>query len=354
VADKERFPVDLDSYIFELIEYDPTEDPRGIVTAEEWNTILNLLKSSTNYTSKSLQEIVQDLYTATELSSTTPGESGAALIGVEPIAGLTSTLALEGNVSEALKEIVQQMQNIALGEIPAGSLTAEKFAPNLNFTGDKLTFNDFQILTQNDIVQELDENSSDKKVLSALASYNFLNEKQDNILVGTSAPNEDTKGNIYIQLDNDIKEYYTKEEADELLKAKQPNLTAGANITITNNVISAANVTKIPAADSVFQVTYTGPLTTGKEGNGHGKVVDKTHTFYLAGYLPIGIVGSYSRAINEYGGHNTVMGPGVLDMYLTNRNVGSCTLFAKTYAANNDQWTYHVDYGAYILWVKVN
>ena len=34
--------VDLKSYIFELIDYDPTENPRGVVTADEWNTILSL------------------------------------------------------------------------------------------------------------------------------------------------------------------------------------------------------------------------------------------------------------------------------------------------------------------------
>lgn len=349
MADRERIPVDLDSYIFELIEYDPTENPRGIVTADEWNTILSLLRSSTNYTSQSLQEIVQDLYTATELSSTEPGASGAALIGVEPIAGLPSTLDLEGNVSEALKEIVQQMQNIALGEIPAGSLTAEKFAPNLNFTGDSLTFNDFQILTQNDIVQELDENSSDKKVLSALASYNFLNEKQDNISVGTVAPNEDTKGNIYIQLDNDIKEYYTKEETDELLKAKQPNLTAGSNITITNNVISAANVTKIPAASSVFQIAGTGVQSTD---NGNGGSVVATHRINKPGYYPLAISGYTSNAVNEY--NNTSMGPGIRDVYLSERGNGTCVVYVRTFAANNQAWTYHVDYSVEVLWVKIS
>ena len=346
MADKERFPVDLDSYIFELIEYDPTEDPRGIVTAEEWNTILNLLKSSTNYTSKSLQEIVQDLYTATELSSTTPGESGAALIGVEPIAGLTSTLALEGNVSEALKEIVQQMQNIALGEIPAGSLTAEKFAPNLNFTGDKLTFNDFQILTQNDIVQELDENSSDKKVLSALASYNFLNEKQDNILVGAAAPNENTKGNIYIQLDNDIKEYYTKEEADELLKAKQPMLTAGSNIAITNNVISA----NVPAAVhyNSFAITthnwkYGFSRSKGGQAQSTGSMVCSK-----PGYTCLGIVGHKhhnSRAGFDY--------PGSLSgLYVSGIANGSVTVYITVSITSDLSNCYGAEGTLQLLWVK--
>jgi hypothetical protein len=341
VADKERFPVDLDSYIFELIEYDPTEDPRGIVTAEEWNTILNLLKSSTNYTSKSLQEIVQDLYTATELSNTTPGESGAALIGVEPIAGLPSTLALEGNVSEALKEIVQQMQNIALGEIPAGSLTAEKFAPNLNFTGDKLTFNDFQILTQNDIVQELDENSSDKKVLSALASYNFLNEKQDNILVGTAAPNENTKGNIYIQLDNDIKEYYTKEEADELLKAKQPMLTAGSNITITNNVISA----KVPASinhNSFVVTTHTWGCNV-HGGNWGGQTIDQSK----AGYQCIAIAGFRRDGTNNQ--HYTASEHGI---QLINNSNGFARVQITIKGTSNEPFIHGASGTYQLLWVK--
>lgn len=341
MADKERFPVDLDSYIFELIEYDPTEDPRGIVTAEEWNTILNLLKSSTNYTSKSLQEIVQDLYTATELSSTTPGESGAALIGVEPIAGLTSTLALEGNVSEALKEIVQQMQNIALGEIPAGSLTAEKFAPNLNFTGDKLTFNDFQILTQNDIVQELDENSSDKKVLSALASYNFLNEKQDNILVGTAAPNENTKGNIYIQLDNDIKEYYTKEEADELLRAKQPNLTAGTNITITNNVISAKETPAVHYNSFVVTTHTWGCNVHG--GNWGGQTIEQ----WKSGYQCIAVAGFRRDGTN--GEHYTASEHGI---QLENNSNGYARVRITIKGTSNEPYIHGASGTYQLLWVK--
>lgn len=346
MADKERFPVDLDSYIFELIEYDPTEDPRGIVTAEEWNTILNLLKSSTNYTSRSLQEIVQDLYTATELSSTNPGESGAALIGVEPIAGLPSTLALEGNVSEALKEIVQQMQNIALGEIPAGSLTAEKFAPNLNFIGDKLTFNDFQILTQNDIVQELNKDSSDKKVLSALASYNFLSEKQDNILVGTAAPNEDTKGNIYIQLDNDIKEYYTKEEADELLRAKQPMLTAGSNIAITNNVISA----NVPAAVhyNSFAITHHDWIHGFNNANGQLNSSSTNITYYKSGYTCLGIVG-YTH-LNSYAGKDY---PASLDgLAISGATNGYATVTVSIRATSPLQNSYGAKGTLQLLWVK--
>jgi hypothetical protein len=352
VADKERFPVDLDSYIFELIEYDPTEDPRGIVTAEEWNTILNLLKSSTNYTSKSLQEIVQDLYTATELSSTTPGESGAALIGVEPIAGLTSTLALEGNVSEALKEIVQQMQNIALGEIPAGSLTAEKFAPNLNFTGDRLTFNDFQILTQNDIVQELNEDSSDKKVLSALASYNFLNEKQDNILVGTAAPNEDTKGNIYIQLDNDIKEYYTKEEADELLKAKQPMLTAGSNITITNNVISA----KVPA--SINHNSFVTTKNSWKSTFYHQRNVGpyqyyQNHTYSKQGYKCLGVVGHMHNRSTAGANYTASLSGLQLNGNSYTNGVGTVIIQTLIQETSNQDASYGAEGTVDLLWVKV-
>lgn len=243
--------VDLTSYIFEMIEYDPTENPRGVVTADEWNTILNLLKSASNYTSKSLQEIVSDLYTASELSSTEPGNSGSNLIGVDPIPGLNSTLDLEGNVNKALKELVTQIQNVVLGEIPPNSVTSDKLVADLNFRGNDVTFNDVHLLNANDIVQTIDSQSSTSKVASAKAIYDSLVLKQDDIKVGTSAPTSSTSGDIYIQLEPNSIDTYTKDEVDTLLKSlnisgiksdinsiKSVNNTQNTNITNLNNKIN--------------------------------------------------------------------------------------------------------------------
>lgn len=274
--------VDLKSYIFEVITYDPTENPRGVVTSDEWNTILSLLKSASNYTSKSLQEIVSDLYTAHELSSTAPGESGAALIGVEPIAGLTSTMDLKGNVNKALKELVSQIQNIVLGDIPPDSITSEKFSTNLNFRGEKLTFNDIQLLTEGYIKQAIDTQSSVKDVASAKAIFDSLLLKQDNILIGEDEPTEDLEGNIYIQLENEAKTCYTKEETNLLLDAKQTKLSAGNNITISNNVISA-NVPKVTTTEMVIT---TGTVTASKRSTDTSSF-SGSNTFYKSGYYPV-------------------------------------------------------------------
>lgn len=274
--------VDLKSYIFEIIEYDPTENPRGVITSDEWNTILSLLRSASNYTSKSMQEIVSDLYTAHELSSTEPGESGAELIGVEPIAGLSSTMDLNGNVSKALKELVSQLQNIVLGDIPPSSLTSDKFASNLNFTGETLTFNDIQLITESYITQDINANSSDVKLASAKSIYEALLLKQDEIQIGEEAPTEDTTGDMYIQLENEAKQCYTREETDVLLSAKQPKLTPGNNITIDGNVISAT----VPKVTTTEMVITTGTVTAGKQSTDTSSF-SGSNTFYKTGYYPV-------------------------------------------------------------------
>lgn len=314
--------VDLKSYIFEHIDYDPTEKPRGVVTHDEWNTILSLLRSASNYTSKSLQEIVSDLYTAHELSSTEPGESGASLIGVEPIAGLSSTVDLNGNVSKALKELVAQLQNIVLGDIPPSSLTSDKFSTDLNFTGDKLTFNNVQILTEDYITQDINEESSELKLASAKSIFNTLLLKQDNIQIGEEAPTEDTEGNIYIQLENEAKQCYTKEETDVLLSAKQANLTAGSNITISNNIISA----NVPKVTTTQMVITTGQVTASRDGSSSSSF-SGSNVFYKAGYYPVyigstGFTGNtahYSGSGTDYS--NTRVGQIKIDLTVSPDNV---------------------------------
>lgn len=343
----ERKKVDLGSYVFEVIEYDPTENPRGVVTSDEWNTILGLLKSSSNYTSKTLQEVFTDLYTAHELSSTEPGASGASLIGLEPIAGLTSTLDLKGNVNEALKELVLQIKDIALGAVPPNSIGPEQLESDLDFTGNILTFNGVPVLTEDYITQSIGSDSTDKTLASSKAIYNSLTLKQDNIEVGEEAPDENTKGDIYIQLEDESIESYTKEETDLLLSTKQTTLKAGTGININGDTISVGDLSKLTS--DLFVVTHTGALYTN---NGHGGSKDFQQTFTKAGYYPLGVVGYTSNAVNEY--NNTSMGPGLRDIYLSNRTNGSCVLRAKTHAANNQDWTYHVDFSAYILWVKVS
>lgn len=187
--------VNLDSYIFPIIEYDPTENPRGIVTADEWNTIMNLLKESANYASRTLQEVFADLYTASELSSDLLGQDGARLIGIDYIEGLNNAK----NVNEAIRELKLQLQSVTLGNIPDGSITSEKLAPDLNFTGDTVTFNNKKILTIEDITGDITENSTDDEIPGAATVFELFNTKQDKITIGTAEPNANTAGTIYLQ-----------------------------------------------------------------------------------------------------------------------------------------------------------
>lgn len=186
--------VNLDDYIFPVIEYDPTENPRGIVTADEWNTIMNLLKASANYTSKALQEVFSDLYTAHELSSTTLGQDGSRLIGVDVIPGVTGR-----DVNAVLRDLKNQLDAVTLGSIPDGSITSEKLAPNLDFTGEEVTLNNVKLLSVNDISIDFSENSTNEQVAGAAAVYYALAEKQNNITTGTAEPTADTPGTIYLQ-----------------------------------------------------------------------------------------------------------------------------------------------------------
>lgn len=185
--------VDLSKYIFQLIEYDPTENPRGVVTADEWNTILNLLKSASNYTSRSLQEIIADLYTKSALASKVVGADGARLIGVDTIPGVIGS-----NVNAVLRDLKSQLDAVSLGAIPDKSLTSEKLAENLNFIGNTLTFNDVQLITTDYIIDSLVGNETNKAP-SIHAVNEALNTKQSVISIGEAEPNETTPGNIYLQ-----------------------------------------------------------------------------------------------------------------------------------------------------------
>ena len=186
--------VDLDSYLFKIIEYDPTEKPRGIVTADEWNTIMNLLLEASNYSSNALQEIVSDIYTKHELASTELGNDGSRLIGVDTIPGVTGS-----NVNAVLRNLKEQMDGLALGSVPDGSINSDKLSSDLDFKGTRLTFNGVPILTENYIVTSLSASNTDKQIPSAKCVYNAVTKKQDVISIGTAAPTSSTAGNIYLQ-----------------------------------------------------------------------------------------------------------------------------------------------------------
>lgn len=339
----ERKKVDLGSYVFEVIEYDPTENPRGVVTSDEWNTILGLLKSSSNYTSKTLQEVFTDLYTAHELSSTEPGASGASLIGLEPIAGLTSTLDLKGNVNEALKELVLQIKDIALGAIPPNSIGSNQLESDLNFTGDTLTFNDIPILTEDYIAQSINSDSTDKTLASSKAIYNSLTLKQNNIEIGEEAPNENTEGNVYIQLENESIESYTKEEIDLLLSTKQTELTAGSNIKIENNVISATTPPSLNYASFVITTHNWGFNVHGGNWGGGSKTYEKS------GYKCIAIAGYRRDGTNDE--HYTASEHGA---QITSNPNGKVTVQFTIKGTSDMPYIHGASGTIQLLWVKIS
>lgn len=186
--------VNLKDYIFKVIEYDPTENPRGVITADEWNTIMNLLKEASNYTSRSLQEIITDLYTSTQLSNTELGKDGSRLIGVDSIPGVDGV-----TVNEVLRNLKEQLDAVVLGSIPDKSITSEKLVDNLNFEGTSLTFNNINILTENIITDTLDSSSTNEKLPTAKTVYDLINTKQNTIAIGSAEPDTNTPGNIYLQ-----------------------------------------------------------------------------------------------------------------------------------------------------------
>lgn len=186
--------INLDNYIFKIIEYDPTEKPRGIITADEWNTIMNLLREAVNYNSKSLQDLFGDIYTKSQLSSTKLGEDGARLIGFDG----STLFGGASNVNAALRFLKEELISITLGSVPDGSITSEKLADNINLRGNP-TVNGYKILTRNDIDTRIDSNSLDTRVPSSKCVYNITSNKQETITYGTNPPNASTPGNIYLQ-----------------------------------------------------------------------------------------------------------------------------------------------------------
>lgn len=118
--------------------------------------------------------------------------------------------------------------------------------------------------------------------------------------------------------------------------------------TLQNSVSSLGTTAgkKVVYGDFVIQATDT---YTVNHGNGGMKI--DTRTLSKPGYYPLGVVGFESTSINEY--NSTELGQGVMSIYIDSRSNGSCRLVARLFASNNQAWTYHTTYKAYVLWVKV-
>lgn len=185
--------VDLNKYVFPVIEYDPTENPRGVVTADEWNTIMNLLKESTSYTNKALQEIITDLFTASQLKSKEAGKSGAKLIGLAAVQALGDKTDVESALLY-LKEQIKQSQVKPVDE----SIESNHLQADLDLKGTP-TIEGQKILTSQDITDTLNATSTNTQAAGAASVFNLVQTKQDTITIGTTEPTEETPGTVYLQ-----------------------------------------------------------------------------------------------------------------------------------------------------------
>ncbi|MCQ2968533.1 MAG: hypothetical protein MJ191_00150 [Clostridium sp.] len=182
-----------ETYRFPKIAYDPTEKARGIVTADEWNQIMLLLRNGLNTISEYLNASYNDRVTLTDLGSTEAGNSGSKLVGIDPIPGLEGCT----NVNDALRTLRDQLDQVVLGQIPDGSITGDKLMNNINITKG-ITINGVNILTQGSITQNT-TGTETNKVPSVNAVKIALAAKQNKILSGTAAPSGGVDGDVYLQ-----------------------------------------------------------------------------------------------------------------------------------------------------------
>lgn len=188
--------VNLENYIFPVIDYDPTENPRGVITADEWNTITNLLKTSINYTNKALQDIFKDMYTASQLSSKTIGKDGARLISVnypneEDLPGVS-------NVAEALLYLKGQIKESTISGLTDGIVESRHLSAGISLPADA-TINGKQFITADQFTTEVSEDSTAEQIVGADTLYELFKTKQDTIVYGTAEPDANTPGTIYFQ-----------------------------------------------------------------------------------------------------------------------------------------------------------
>lgn len=112
-----------------------------------------------------------------------------------------------------------------------------------------------------------------------------------------------------------------------------------------NNVTTSSSH-KIGYGDLVITQHASGTIN-----NGHGGSVAKVLSVSKAGYYPMGIVGFTSSSTNHYNG--TEMGACLRDLYLSERNSGSCKIYGVTHVANNEAWTYSSQFTAFVLWARI-
>lgn len=189
----------------------------------------------------------------------------------EELQGLISTnttdiAGLRNDLSDEISN--RQYADISL-QSQIDAISASSDVRDIVGTYSELENYDTSTLGNNDIIKVLQDETQD----GSTTYYRWNTSTQTFTLIGGEGP------------------YYTKSQADLLLSEKQDNLTAGPNIDITNNVISATDTTysagnglaltgtTFSADTSVLQ----SKLTAGNNISISGNTISATDTTYTAG-----------------------------------------------------------------------
>ena len=170
--------------------------------------------------------------TTSDLENTSDYQTGSEVesaistaVGAEATIRANADTALGGRIDNLVTGLSDEItarqtaDNSLQGQIDA--ITASSDVTDIVGTKAQLDNYDTSKLNDNDIIKVLqDESQNDETTY-----YRWSTATQSFSLIGEEGP------------------YYTKAQSNELLQAKQDVLTAGTNINITNNVISAIDTT---------------------------------------------------------------------------------------------------------------
>lgn len=198
----------------------------------------------------SFQEIMDETHSAVVAEATARDDADEELQA--QIDALDGDLADETSARQAADQAEADARgaadNVLQSEIDA--IVASSDVKDIVGTKAELDAYDTSTLGDNDIIKVLqDESQSD-----ATTYYRYVQSTDSFTLIGAEGPYyTKSETNAALNLKADKATTYTKTEVDTALNAKQDTLTAGDNITINNNVISADGLVTLSYGHSTWQ-----------------------------------------------------------------------------------------------------
>lgn len=183
---------------------------------------------------------------------------------------ITTNSARISELTTGLDNEIRDRQNADTGlQSQIDAISAASDVKDIVRTYAELQQYDTTSLGNNDIIKVLQDETQD----GATTYYRWSTSTESFSLIGEEGP------------------YYTKSQTDSLLQDKQDTLTAGNNISIANNVISATDTTYTAGSGldltgtefSVDTSTIQSKLTAGNNISISGDVISATDTTYTAG-----------------------------------------------------------------------